>query len=147
MLSRLMRWGIGLALLTLTACASGMVLGGQAACTGSTVLLTQVTGECTRSLDELTEVVDESIAIQTADIAPFVTVDYVLTVETGRVAITFTDFHGNEQTTEASRTDPGSGSVRVQLDALNRLQFKLAPVDGTAEGVAYELKFVCDCMP
>jgi hypothetical protein len=136
-----------LGLLALTACTSGMVLGGQASCSGSTLLLTQVTGECTRDIDELSEVADESIAVQTADIAPFATVEYELTVETGRVAITFTDFHGNEQTTEATPGSPATGSVRLQLDPLNRINFKLAPLDGPAADVSYQLNFVCDCMP
>ena len=147
MISSFMRILAMLGLLALTACTSGMVLGGQASCSGSTVLLTQVTGECTRDIDELSEATDESIAVQTADIAPFATVEYELTVETGRVAITLNDFHGNEQTSEAAPGSPATGSVRIQLDPLNRINFKLAPLDGSAEGVRYQLNFVCDCMP
>jgi hypothetical protein len=147
MFSKLMRSLLMVALLALTACTSGMVLGGGASCEGSTVLLTQVTGKCTRTFDELAEPVDESIAVQTADIAPFTTVDIEVTVESGTVAVTFTDFHGNEQTTEVTARNPGADSIRIQLDPLNRINFKLAPVDGPAEGVHYELNFVCDCMP
>jgi hypothetical protein len=120
---------------------------GEASCTVSTALLTQVTGECTRSIDKLAEEENESIAIQTAEVAPFTTVEWTLTVESGRVAISFSDFRGDEQTTEVTPENPGSGSVRVQLDPLNRLNFTLAPLDGPAEGVEYKLDFVCDCMP
>jgi hypothetical protein len=144
--AKLLRWMAGLVLLALTAC-TGMVLGGQASCSGSTVLLTQVTGECTRTIDELAEEDTESLAVQTADIAPFTTVDYEVTVETGRVAVTFTDFRGNKQTVDATRTIPATGSVRLQLDALNRINFSLTPLEGTAEGVEYKVTFVCDCMP
>lgn len=137
----------GLGLLALTACSSGMVLGNEASCSVSTALLTQVTGECARTIDELTETENESIAVQTPDVAPFTTVDYELTVESGRVAITFTDFRGNAHTTEVTRTSPGGGSVRIQLDPLNRLNYSLTPLDGPAKGVEYKLKFICDCLP
>jgi hypothetical protein len=142
----LMRLLAGTGMLALTAC-SGMVLGGQASCTGSTLMLTQVTGECSRTFEELSETANEGLGVQTADVAPFTTVDYEVTVESGRVAVTFTDFHGNKQTDEATPTSPVTGSVRVQLDPLNRINFSLEPLDGPAEGVEYNLKFVCDCMP
>ncbi len=147
MVSKLMRWLTGVSLLALTACTSGMVLGGAANCSGSTVLLTQVTGECTRRIEELSEEDPESIVVQTADAAPFATVAYEVTVETGKVAITFTDFQGNEHSTEAAPRSPATGSVHVQLDLLSRINFKLIPVEGAAEGVDYNIKFVCDCMP
>ena len=146
MIYRPVRFLALLLLLALTACTSGMAFG-EASCTTSTALLTQVTGECTRSIEELTEADHESLAIQTADVAPFTTVDWQLTVEAGRVEIKFTDFRGTEQVTEVTPSSPGSGSVRLQLDPLNRLNFSLTPLDGPAEGVEYELKFVCDCMP
>jgi hypothetical protein len=146
MFIKLMRLLAGIGMLALTAC-SGMVLGGQASCTGSTLMLTQVTGECSRTIEELSETANEGLGVQTADVAPFTTVDYVVTVESGRVAVTFTDFHGNKQTDEATSTSPVTGSVRVQLDPLNRINFSLEPLDGPAEGVEYKLKFVCDCMP
>lgn len=147
MFSRLVRVLGVVPLLALTACTSGMVLGAGAACEGSTVLLTQVTGECTRTFDELAETAEESIAVQTADVAPYATVDIEVTVESGAVELTFVDFHGNEKTTPVTPASPGAASVRVQLDPLNRITFKLAPVDGPAQGVSYKLKFVCDCMP
>jgi hypothetical protein len=143
---KLVRVAAGLCLLALTACAPGMVLG-EANCLGSTELITQVSGQCTRTFDDLKETENDSIAIQTSDVSPFVTVDWEAQVETGRVAITFTDFHGNEHTTEVTPRSPGSGTVRVQLDPLNRIRFTLTPLDGPATGVKYELNFVCDCLP
>jgi hypothetical protein len=136
-----------LSLLALTACTSGMVFGSEASCSGSTALLTQVTGECSRTIEELAETENESIAVSTADVAPFTTVDWQVTVESGTVEVTFTDFRGNATTTQVTRSSPGSGSIRIQLDPLNRINFSLAPLDGPATGVQYKLKFVCDCMP
>ncbi len=136
----------GLALLALAAC-TGNVLSGRAACTGSTVLLTQVTGECDRTIDELAKVEAQHIAIQTSEMAPFVTVDFELAVDQGQARILFIDSQGEQQAADAARGQPASGSVRVRLDALNQISFKLEPVGGLASGVTYHLKFVCDCMP
>lgn len=147
MWSKLRHLAAGFCLLALTACTTGMVLGNDAHCTGSTELITQVSGACNRIIEELTEVENESIAVQTSDIAPFATVDWQLTVELGAVTVTFTDFRGNAQTTEVTPTHPGSGSVRVQLDPLNRLNWSITPVGGVATGVDYQLKFICDCLP
>ncbi len=148
MTSRLLRWLAGLSLLAVTACTgSGLVLGGSANCTSSIELITQVSGACTRTLETLEAEDGESIAIQTSDPAPFATVEFELSVEAGQAAIIFTDVHGDKITTEATPGSPATGSVRVQLDPLSRINFKIAPVDGTAEGVEYKLSFVCDCMP
>jgi hypothetical protein len=146
-MSRLYRLCALLSLLAVTACNTGAVGFGEAACSTSSALLTQVSGECKRSIESLDEVENESVTITTPDVAPFATVDWQATVESGRVEVKFTDFRGNEQLTEVTPDNPGSGSVRVQLDPLNRINFTLTPLDGTAEGVEYELKFVCDCMP
>lgn len=138
---------LAIALIALAGCSAGMALGTGATCTISTALLTQVTGDCSRTFDELAETANEGIAVSTADIAPFTSVDWEMTVESGRVAVTFTDFRGNAQTTEVTPASPGSGSMRIQLDPINRINFTLEPLGGPAEGVEYQLKFVCDCMP
>jgi hypothetical protein len=130
----------------LAACA-GAVLGGRADCTGSAALLTQVTGECERTIETLAEAETQHIGVQTADLAPFATVDFLVTVDSGTVRVTFTDYRGEAHTAEAAPGEPASGSVRVQLDALNQINFELAPAGGEASGVAYTLSFVCDCMP
>lgn len=135
-----------LTLLALAACA-GTVLGGQAKCSGSPALLTQVTGECERTLSELKEAQTERIAVQTPDLAPFATVEFEVSVASGRVKVTFVDYKGDAQSTEAAPGRPASGSVRVQLDPLNQINFKLEPVDGPAKDVSYRINFVCDCMP
>lgn len=130
----------------LAACA-GSVLGGQATCSGSVALLTQVSGECERTIETLEKAETQRIAVQTAEVAPFATVDFIVRVEAGTVRVTFKNSRGNEETFEASPGSPASGSVRVQLDPLNQINFELAPLDGTATGVAFQLEFVCDCMP
>ena len=135
-----------LAAAVLAAC-SGSVLGGQASCSGSVALITQVSGECERTIETLEEAEAQHIAVQSADVAPFATVDFVVRVSEGTVQVTFTDSRGNEQTVEATPGNPATGSVRVQLDVFNRINFELAPVDGPASGVEYYLEFVCDCMP
>jgi hypothetical protein len=144
---RLLLTSLGLlALLAMSACA-GTVLGGKANCSGSAALITQVTGECERTIDELTEAETQHIAVQTADLAPFATVDFEVSVDSGRVRVIFVDSRGDEQSSEAWRDHPASGNVRVQLDPLNQINFKLEPVGGPAGEVAYHLSFVCDCMP
>jgi len=135
-----------LAAAVLAACA-GSVLGGQATCSGSVALITQVSGECERTIETLEAVETQHIAVQTVEVAPFATVDFVVRVSEGTVQVTFTDSRGNEETVEATPGNPASGSVRVQLDPFNRINFELAPVDGPASGVEYYLEFVCDCMP
>jgi hypothetical protein len=124
-----------------------MVAGGRANCTGSTVPLTQVLGECTLGIDELSEASPQTIAVQTSDPAPFATVTYELTVKEGRARITFVEALGEEVAAEATPGSPATGSVRVQLDPLSRITFDLEPVGGPASGVEYKVSFVCDCMP
>lgn len=136
----------GLSAAVLAAC-SGAVLGTGADCTSSTALLTQVTGECTRTLERLDEAAPQVIAIQTADVAPFATVEFEVTVDGGQVDVTFTDSRGNDATARARPGAAASGQVRIQLDALNQIRFTLTPVDGAATGVTYTLQFVCDCLP
>jgi hypothetical protein len=143
--SKLVRVLALLSLLPLAACG-GLVLG-QAKCAGSTELITQVSGQCTRTFEELKEAENDSIAVQTSDITPYATVNWEAEVEKGRVEVSFTDFHGNEHPTEITPSSPGSGSVRVQLDPLNRIRFTLTPLDGPATNVTYKIDFVCDCLP
>jgi hypothetical protein len=133
-------------LAALPACA-GSVLGGQAKCSGSVALITQVSGECERTIDSLTDAQTERIAVQTVDVVPHATVDYAVTVDRGRVRISFVDSSGDTEAAEASPGDPVSGSVRVQLNPLNQISFELEPVGGEASGVEYHISFVCDCMP
>lgn len=137
---------LGLAAVALAAC-SGAVLGTGADCTSSTALLTQVTGECTRTLDLLEEAAPQTIAIQTTDVAPFATVEFEVTVADGQVEVTFTDSRGDDVSARARPGTPATGQVRLRLDALNQIRFTLTPVDGAATGVAYTLQFVCDCLP
>ncbi len=144
---RLLRLAGMVALVGLTACTSGMVLGGAASCSGSTLRLTQVTGQCERTIDKLQKAETQRIAVQTSDAAPFATVDFEVTVETGQVDVTFTDYKGDKHTTSATPDSPASGSVRVQLDPLSQIKFELAPVGEAPTGVKYQLSFVCDCMP
>jgi hypothetical protein len=132
--------------LALSACV-GNALSGQAACNSDVAQITQITGDCTRTIETLEEAETQHIAIQTSDVMAFATVDFVVTVEKGLVAVTFVDSRGNTQTKQASPDQPATGSVPVQLDPLNQIKFDLAPVDGPAEGVEYELHFLCDCMP
>ncbi len=136
---------IGL-LAALPACA-GSVLGGQARCTGSTALITQVSGECERTIESLSEAETQRIAVQTTDVVPHATVDFQVSVDRGQVRITFVDSQGDTQSEEAAPGSPASGSVRVQLDPLNQIKFDLEPVGGEAEGVEYHITFLCDCMP
>ena len=89
----------------------------------------------------------EHIAVQTADVVPHATVDFAVSVERGRVRISFVDSQGDTESEEASPGDPATGSVRVQLNPLNQITFDLEPVGGEASGVEYHLSFVCDCMP
>jgi hypothetical protein len=63
------------------------------------------------------------------------------------VLVTFTDSGGDPVTFQATPGDSDSGSLRVQLDPLNRINFELEPVGGAATGVEYQLDFVCDCLP
>jgi hypothetical protein len=135
-----------LATLLLTACA-GTVLGGQATCIGSVELITQVSGECSRTIETLDEAETQHIAVQTMDVSPFATVDFQVTVDEGTVLVKFTNSRGNAEEFEASPGNPASGSVRVQLDFVGQINFELEPVDGPATGVEYQLEFVCDCMP
>jgi len=137
---------LGLAAAALAAC-SGAVLGTGADCTSSTALLTQVTGECTRTLDRLEQAAPQTIAIQTADVAPFATVAFEVTVASGQVDVTFTDSRGDDVTVRARPRAAATGQVRLQLDALNQIRFTLTPVDGAATDVSYTLQFVCDCLP
>jgi hypothetical protein len=131
----------------MVAACSGGVLGTGADCTGSTALVTQVSGSCTRSIDELSEAETQSIVVQTSDVAPFASIDLVVAVETGSVDVTIVDARGDKQTVRAGPGRDASASLRIRLDALNRIRFDLAPVDGPARNVSYELQFVCDCLP
>jgi hypothetical protein len=135
-----------LAGLLLSACA-GSVLGGQAACTGSVELITQVSGECNRTIETLDEAETQHIAVQTMDVSPFATVDFSVSVDEGAVLVKFTDARGNDKEYEVTPGSPATGSLRVQLDPLSRINFDLEPVNGPATGVEYQLTFVCDCMP
>jgi hypothetical protein len=135
-----------ISLAALPACA-GSVLGGQADCTGSVALITQVSGECERSIDSLTEAETQSIAVQTADVVPFATIDFQVTVDQGQVRVTFVDAQGDTKTYDAEPGSPASGNLRVQLNPLNQINFELEPVGGEATGIEYQLNFVCDCMP
>jgi hypothetical protein len=137
---------LAILLIVLPACA-GSVLGGQANCIGSVELITQVSGECQRTIDSLTEKTTERIAVQTADVVPFATVDFVVTVDSGQVVVTFRDAQGDPKSAEASPGSPVEGSIRLQLNPLNQITFDLEPVGGEATGVEYQLSFVCDCMP
>ena len=85
--------------------------------------------------------------MQTSDVMPFANVDITVTVEKGTVDVTFKDSRGNTVTEQASPDRPAIISVPVQLDPLNQINFDLAPVDGPAENVKYEMTFLCDCMP
>jgi hypothetical protein len=110
-------------------------------------LITQVSGECERSIETLEEAETQRIAVQTVDVSPFATVDFTVRVDEGTVLVTFTNSRGSEETFEAVPGSPASGSVRVQLDPLNQIKFKLTPVGGPVTGVDYQLEFVCDCLP
>jgi hypothetical protein len=132
--------------LLLAACA-GAVVGGEASCTGSVALITQVSGECRHTIDALDETAPQRIAIQTTDVSPFATVTFTVTVEEGAVQVRFTNSRGEGETFEATPGSPATGNVRVQLDLFNRINFDLEPVGGPASGVAYQLSFVCDCLP
>lgn len=139
-------YSLALAALLLAACA-GTVVGGEANCTGSVALITQVSGECRHALDTLEETAAQRIAIQTTDVSPFATVTFTVTVEEGAVQVKFINNRGEAETFEATPGSPATGSVRVQLDLFNRINFDLEPVGGPASGVAYQLSFVCDCLP
>jgi len=145
-MARMTRSLLALAAVLLCACV-GNTLSAQAACTSDVGQIVQITGECTRTLDTLAELETQHIAIQTADVMPFATVDLTVSVEQGAVTVTIIDSRGNTQTAEAAPGRPGTLSVPVQLDPLNQIKFDLAPVDGPAEGVEYQLNFVCDCLP
>jgi hypothetical protein len=132
--------------LALTGCM-GSVISGQAACDSDVSQITQITGECTRTIDALEKKETQHIAVQTSDIVPFATVDIQVTVETGTVKVTFKDARGNVQEEEASPDNPATLSVPVQLDGLNQINFDLEPVGGPATGVDYALSFVCECLP
>jgi hypothetical protein len=137
---------LAILLIVLPACA-GSVMGGQASCSGSVALITQVSGECERTIDSLTDKTTERIAVQTVDVAPFTTVDFQVSVERGQVLVTFRDAQGDAKSAEASPGNPVEGSLRVQLNPLNQITFDLEPVGGEAAGVEYQINFVCDCMP
>lgn len=132
--------------LALSACV-GNTVSAQAACTSDVAQITQITGECTRTLDQLEDQETQHIAVQTSDVMPFATVDFTVTVEQGAVDVTFVDSRGNTQTTQATPGHPATGSLPVQLDPLNQIKFDLTPVGGPAQGLAYQLNFVCDCLP
>jgi hypothetical protein len=132
--------------LALSACV-GNALSGQAACTSDVAQITQITGDCTRTIETLEESGTQRIAVQTSDVMAYATVDYVVTVEKGTVEISFVDSRGNAKTGQASPGNPASGTVPVQLDGLNQIKFDLAPVGGPAEGVDYQIHFLCDCLP
>lgn len=134
------------AALAVSACV-GNTLSAQAACTSHVAQITQITGDCSRTIETLDKADTQHIAIQTSDVMPFATVDIAVTVEKGTVAVSFVDARGNTQTAQASPGSPAALSLPVQLDPLNQIKFDLTPVDGPAEVVAYQLNFVCDCLP
>ena len=134
------------AALALSACV-GNTLSAQAACTSDVAQITQITGECSRTIETLDNADTQHIAIQTSDVMPYATVDIAVTVEKGAVEVSFVDSRGNPQTAQATPGRPATLSLPVQLDPLNQIKFDLAPVDGPAEGVAYQLTFLCDCLP
>jgi hypothetical protein len=109
--------------------------------------ITQVTGECERTLATLTAPQTEQIAVRTADVQPYATVDYEVTVESGSVIVIFSDVGQSEVTAQAAPGQPARGQARVRLGLLNQITFGLAPVNGSASGVTYRVKFVCDCLP
>ena len=119
---------------------------GRADCT-STNAITQVTGECTRTLATLNEPRTEHVAVRTSDVQPFATVAYEVSVESGAVIVIFSDIVDSELTAAATPGQPARGQARVRLDPLNQINFGLAPVEGTATGVTYHVTFVCDCLP
>ncbi len=137
---------ITLAALALSACV-GNTLSAQAACSSDVAQIIQITGECTRTIEALDKAETQHLAIQTADVMPFATIDLTVTVDTGTVEVTVVDSRGNTQAAQASPGNPAALSLPVQLDPLNQIKFDLTPVDGPAEGVAYQLNFVCDCLP
>jgi hypothetical protein len=110
-------------------------------------LITQVSGECERTIDSLTDKTTERIAVQTVDVVPFATVDFLVSVDRGQVRVTFMDAQGDAKSAEASPGSPAEGSIRLQLNPLNQITFDLEPVGGEAAGVEYEISFICDCMP
>lgn len=140
------RIALTLAALTLSACV-GNTLSAQAACVSDVGQIVQITGECSRTIETLAEAETQHLAIQTSDVMPFATVEIAVTVEQGAVEVKFVDSRGNTQTAEAAPGQPATLSVPVQLDPLNQIKFDLTPLDGPAEGVEYQLNFVCDCLP
>jgi len=109
--------------------------------------LTQVTGECQRRLETVSEPRTEHVAVQTVDLQPYATLEYEVTVESGMVIVIFSDVEASEVTAQAAPGQPARGQARVRLDPLNQINFGLAPADGPAGGVTYRIKFVCDCLP
>lgn len=124
-----------------------VVLGVGATCEGATSFFTQVTGQCEREIEEMTEAETQSIAVQTSEFMPFVEVDYVIAVKTGALEATFVDASGNTKTVRLTPGEPASGSLSMQLDAFNQIKFDLKPMDGSAKDVRWEINFVCDCLP
>ncbi len=136
-----------LAALALAACASGAgPARPQPDCTSNNAL-TQVSGECERTLDSLAEPKTEHIAVPTTDIQPYATVEYEVRVQTGSVIVVFSDVEQSELTAQAMPGQPARGQARVRLDPLNQINFGLAPVEGAASGITYHVKYVCECMP
>lgn len=106
-----------------------------------------VSGECTRTYDTLSEEATERIGVNTNDVTPSVEVTYGLSVETGRVSITFDTISTGTVSKTAEPGSPVTGAIRMTLDAFNQLKFRLTPEGGDATGVSYEIHFDCECMP
>jgi len=132
--------------LCLSGCG-GLVLGAGAVCESATSLLTQVTGECEREIEELAEAETQSIAVQTSEFMPFTEVEYTITVESGAVEARFVDSSGNTKSFRVTPEAPLTGSITVQLDAFNQIKFDLTPIDGPAKNVSWNVDFVCECLP
>ncbi len=106
-----------------------------------------ISGDCTRTFDTLDQETTERIGVNTNDMSPSVTVTYALSVESGSASITFDTISTGTVSKTATPGSPVAGKVRVTLDAFNQLKFRLAPNDGNATGVSYEIHFDCECVP
>jgi hypothetical protein len=136
---------VTLCLLALNAC--GGAAAAPATCHGVTTDAAQLAGDCTRTIDRLAEAETQHLSVKTSSARPYVSVAVTLTVQSGMVAATFVNERGDIQTIQAAADQPAAANLSVQLDSLNQIDFDLAPVGGSVEGVDYQVSYLCACLP
>ena len=134
-------------LLLLTACNVGPALSVGMECSSRQAADLGIQGACREELDELNLDADRTIAIQTIEILPSVTLEVSAEVDEGSLAIGFVDAKGEAVSVTAEAGSPAQARIETRLDALNQITFTLTPGPAGAKGIRYTIEFDCDCLP